>query len=151
MISVGFQRVSKKRSCRIRGKPTYVASRGTKVLPSACASVRDLAGCPATVEISTNLPTIKRPISQSVPPASLEIRDAVFQELKERCLAAFNILAKHQSASTMPIQNVSVPGRIDQTAGALALLVSLPKMTADRSVAELRGCGCPGSACRSYR
>src|ERR1044072_4420179 len=26
-------------------------------------------------------PTIKRPISQSVPPASLEIKDAVFQEL----------------------------------------------------------------------
>ena len=32
--------------------PPIVAFHGTKVLPSACASVQDLAGYPVTVEIS---------------------------------------------------------------------------------------------------
>jgi hypothetical protein len=54
-----------------------VAFRGTKVLPSASASVRALAGSRATMEISTSIPRFHssrfnqqlRAISQSVPPA----------------------------------------------------------------------------------
>ena len=56
MISVGFARVSKKRPCRICGKPTYCDFSRAKVLPSACASVRDLAGYPATVETYSSIP-----------------------------------------------------------------------------------------------
>ena len=90
MISVGFERVSKKRPCRICGKPTYVAFRGMKVLQSACASARRSRGLSRNggnihvhpeIPFITIPPTIKRPISQSVSPASLEIRDAGFQEL----------------------------------------------------------------------
>ena len=64
--------------------PRIVVFRETKVLPSACASVRDLAGglslnggnihVHPRIPFITIRPTIKRPISQSVPPASVEIK-----------------------------------------------------------------------------
>ncbi len=89
MISVGFRRVSKKRPCRICGNRLIVTSQGTKVPHLHAHQCGVLAGYRATVEISTSSPdsihhdstTIKWPISQSVPPAPLKIRDAVFQEL----------------------------------------------------------------------
>jgi len=88
MIWVGFARLAKNVRVGFVANPLILAFRGTKVLPSACASVRDLAGYPGTVEISTSIPKfiaiqprIKRPISQSIPLAPAEIRDAVFREL----------------------------------------------------------------------
>ena len=90
MISVGFARVSKKRPCRICGKPTYCGfsrDEGTSICMRISAGSRGLSRNGGNIHVHTEIPliavrpTIKRPISQSVPPASLEIRDAVFQEL----------------------------------------------------------------------
>ena len=66
-----------------------MAFRETKVFPSACASVRDLADNLATwkytrpsgIPFLTIRPRILRPNHQSISPAPLEIRDAVFREL----------------------------------------------------------------------
>jgi len=88
MISVGFARVSKK--CRICGKPTYCGfsrDEGTSICMRISAGSRGLSRNGGNMHVHTEIPliavrpTIKRPISQSVSPASLEIRDAVFQEL----------------------------------------------------------------------
>jgi hypothetical protein len=90
MISVGFARVSKKRPCRICGKPTYCGfsrDEGTSICMRISADSRGLSRNGGNIHVNTKIPfitvrpTIKRPISQSVPPACLEIRDAVFQEL----------------------------------------------------------------------
>ena len=50
MISVGFARVSKNVRVGFVVNPLIVAYQGTKVLPSVCALVRDLAGYRATVK-----------------------------------------------------------------------------------------------------
>src|SRR5688572_30472815 len=90
MISVGFSRVSKKRPCRICGKPNYCGfsrDEGTSICMRISAGSRGLSrnggNIPVHPEIPfiTIQPTIKRPINQSIPPAPLEIRDAVFHEL----------------------------------------------------------------------
>ena len=90
MISVGFKRVSKKRPCRICGKPTYCGSsrdEGTSICMRISAGSRGLSRNGGNIHVHPEIPfitirpTIKRPISQSVSPAPLEIRDAVFQEL----------------------------------------------------------------------
>ena len=90
MISVGFSRVSKKRPCRICGKPTYCGfsrDEGTSICMRISAGSRGLSRNGGNIHVHTEIPfitirpTIKRPISQPVSPAPLEIRDAVFQEL----------------------------------------------------------------------
>jgi hypothetical protein len=90
MISVGFQRVSKNRPCRICGKPTYCGfsrDEGTSICMRISAGSRGLSGNGGNIHVHPEIPfitirpTIKQPISQSVPLASLEIRDAVFREL----------------------------------------------------------------------
>src|SRR5882672_7611166 len=90
MISVGFQRVSKKRPCRICGKPTYCGfsrDEGTSVCMRVSPGSRGLSRNGGNIHVHPEIPfitirpPIKQPISQSVPPASLEIRAAVFQEL----------------------------------------------------------------------
>ena len=57
MISVTFRASAKGDLVGPVANPSVVAFRGTKVLPSACASVRDLAGCPATAETYMSTPT----------------------------------------------------------------------------------------------
>jgi hypothetical protein len=90
MISVGFTRVSKRRPCRICGKPTYCGfsrDEGTSICKRISAGSRGLSRNGGNIHVHPEIPfitirpTIKRPISQSVSPAPLEIRDAVFQEL----------------------------------------------------------------------
>jgi hypothetical protein len=90
MISVGFKRVSKRRPCRICGKPTYCGfsrDEGTPICMRVSAGSRGLSRNGGNIHVHPEIPfitirpTIKRPISQSVPTAPLEIRDAVFQEL----------------------------------------------------------------------
>ena len=43
MVSVGFKGVSKNVRVELAANRLFVALRGTKVLPSVCASARDLA------------------------------------------------------------------------------------------------------------
>ena len=90
MISVGFSRVSKKRPCRICGKPTYCGfsrDEGTSICMRISAGSRGLSRNGGNIHVHPEIPvimirpTIKRPVSQSVPLAPLEIRDAVFREL----------------------------------------------------------------------
>jgi hypothetical protein len=89
MISVGFQRVSKKRPCRICGKPTYCGfsrDEGTSICMRISAGSRGLSRNGGNIHVHSEIPfitirPIKRSISQSVPLAALEIRDAVFQKL----------------------------------------------------------------------
>jgi hypothetical protein len=90
MISVGFARVSKKRPCRICGKPTYCGfsrDEGTSICMRISAGSRGLSRNGANIHVHPEIPfitirpRIQRPISQSIPLAPLEIRDAVFQEL----------------------------------------------------------------------
>ena len=90
MISVGFARVSKKRPCRICGKPTYCGfsrDEGTSICMRISAGSRGLSRNGGNIHVHPEIPfitiqpTIKRPINQSIPPAPLEIRDAVFHEL----------------------------------------------------------------------
>jgi len=90
MISAGFRRVSKKRPCRICGTPTYCGfsrDEGTSICVRISAGSRGLSRNGGNIHVHPEIqfitirPTIKRPINQSVPPAPLEIRDAVFQEL----------------------------------------------------------------------
>jgi hypothetical protein len=86
MISVGFERVSKKRPCRICGKPTYCGfsrDEGIRISAGSRGLSRNGGNIHVHPEIPfiTIRPTTKRLISQSVQPACLEIRDAAFQEL----------------------------------------------------------------------
>ena len=90
MISVGFARVSKKRPCRICGKPTYCGfsrDEGTSICMRISAGSRGLSRNGGNIHVHTEIPfitirpRIQRPMSQSIPLASLEIRDAVFREL----------------------------------------------------------------------
>src|SRR5215211_1409547 len=90
MISVGFERVSKKRLCRICGKPTYCGfsrDEGTSICMRISAGSRGLSRNGGNIHVHPEIPfitirpRIKRPISQSIPLAPLEIRDAVFREL----------------------------------------------------------------------
>ena len=90
MISVGFTRVSKKRPCRICGKPTYCGfsrDEGTSICMRISAGSRGLSRNGGNIHVHTEIPfitiqpRIMKPISQSIPLASPEIRDAVFREL----------------------------------------------------------------------
>ena len=90
MISVGFERVSKKRPCRICGKPTYCGfsrDEGTSICMRISAGSRGLSRNGGNIHVHPEIPfitirpRIQRPISESIPLASLEIRDAVFREL----------------------------------------------------------------------
>ncbi len=90
MISVGFARVSKKRPCRICGKPTYCGfsrDEGTSICMRISAGSRGLSRNGGNIHVHTEIPFItiqpgiKRPISQSISLAPPEIRDAVFREL----------------------------------------------------------------------
>ena len=90
MISVGFARVSKKRPCRICGKPTYCGfsrDEGTSICMRISAGSRGLSRNGGNIHVHPEIPfvtiqpRIMRPISQSIPLASPEIRDAVFREL----------------------------------------------------------------------
>ena len=90
MISVGFERVSKKRPCRICGKPTYCGfsrDEGTSICMRISAGSRGLSRNGGNIHVHPEIPfimirpRIHRPMSQSIPLASLEIRDAVFREL----------------------------------------------------------------------
>jgi hypothetical protein len=90
MISVGFARVSKKRPCRICGKPTYCGfsrDEGTSICMRISAGSRGLSRNGGNIHVHPEIPfitirpTTKRLTSQSVQLACLEIRDAAFQEL----------------------------------------------------------------------
>src|ERR1051326_950323 len=90
MISVGFKRVSKTRPCRICGKPTYCGfsrDEGTSICMRISAGSRGLSRNGRNVHVHPEIPfitirpRIKRPISQSISPAPLEIRDAVSRDL----------------------------------------------------------------------
>jgi len=87
MISVGFARVSKKRPCRICGKPTYCGfsrDEGTSICMRISAGSRGLSRNGGNIHVHPEIPfmtirpRIQRPMSQSISLASLEIRDAVF-------------------------------------------------------------------------
>jgi len=89
MISVGFQRVSKRRPCRICGKPTYCGfsrDEGTSICMRISAGSRGLSRNGGNIHVHSEIPfitirpRIQRPMSQSIPLAPLEIRDAVFRE-----------------------------------------------------------------------
>jgi hypothetical protein len=90
MISVGFSRVSKKRPCRICGKPTYCGfsrDEGTSICMRISAGSRGLSRNGGNIHVHSEIPfitirpRIQRPLSPSIPLAPLEIRDAVFREL----------------------------------------------------------------------
>jgi hypothetical protein len=90
MISVGFERVSKKRPCRICGKPTYCGfsrDEGTSICMRISAGSRGLSRNGGNIHVHPEIPfitirpRIQMPISESIPLASLEIRDSVFREL----------------------------------------------------------------------
>jgi hypothetical protein len=90
MISVGFKRVNKRRPCRICGKPTYCGfsrDEGTSICMRISAGSRGLSRNGGNIHVHPEIPLItirpriQRPISQSIPLAPLEIRDAVFREL----------------------------------------------------------------------
>jgi len=90
MISVGFKCVSKRRPCRICGKPTYCGfskDEGTSICMRISAGSRDLSRNGGNIHVHPEIPfimirpRIQRPMSQSIPLASLEIRHAVFREL----------------------------------------------------------------------
>src|SRR6185503_8694439 len=90
MISVGFERVSKKRPCWICGKPNYCGfsrDEGTSICMRISAGSRGLSRNGGNIHVHPEIPfitiqpTLKRPINQPTPPAPLELRDAVFHEL----------------------------------------------------------------------
>src|SRR5215467_7889544 len=90
MISVGFARVSKKRPCRICGKPTYCGfsrDEGTSIYMRISAGSRGLSRNGGNIHVHPEIPfitirpKIKNANSQSISLAPLEIRDAVFREL----------------------------------------------------------------------
>jgi hypothetical protein len=88
LVSGGFQRVSKKRPCRICGKPTYCGY-STDQRTSICMRVSTGSRGPSrnggNIHVHTEIPfvTTHQPLSriQSSSVAPLEIRAAVFQEL----------------------------------------------------------------------
>ena len=89
MISVGFKRVSKKRPCRICGKPTYCGfsrDEGTSICMRISAGSRGLSRNGGNIHVHPEIPfitiqpKIKNANSQSISLAPLEIRDAVFRE-----------------------------------------------------------------------
>src|SRR5687768_13246132 len=89
MISVGFERVSKKRPCRICGKPTYCGfsrDEGTSICMRISAGSRGLSRNGGNIHVHPEIPfitirpKIKNANSQSISQAPLEIRDAVFRE-----------------------------------------------------------------------
>src|ERR1051325_1814846 len=90
MISVGFARVSKKRPWRICGKPTYCGfsrDEGTSICMRISAGSRGPSRNGGNIHVHPEIPSITirprilRPNNQSISPAPLEIRDAVFREL----------------------------------------------------------------------
>src|SRR5262245_46951069 len=90
MISVGFSRVSKKRPCRICGKPTYCGfsrDEGTSICMRISSGSRGLSRNGGNIHVHPEIPFImirpRIPIrnSQLIPLAPPEIRDAVFKEL----------------------------------------------------------------------
>ena len=90
MISGGFKRVSKKRPCRICGKPSYCGfsrDEGTSICMRISSGSRGLSRNGGNIHVHPEVPfitirpRIKRPNSQSISLAPLEIRDAVFREL----------------------------------------------------------------------
>ncbi len=89
MISVGFERVSKKRPCRICGKPTYCGfsrDEGISICMRISAGSRGLSRNGGNIHVHPEIPfitirpKIKNANSQLVSLAPLEIRDAVFRE-----------------------------------------------------------------------
>jgi hypothetical protein len=89
-VSGGFKRVSKKRPCRICGKPTYCGfstDEGTSICMRVSAGARGPSRNGGNIHVHTEIPiitfppTITTPNCESIPLAPLEIRDAVFQEL----------------------------------------------------------------------
>jgi hypothetical protein len=90
MISVGFARVSKKRPCRICGKPTYCGfsrDEGTSICMRISAGSRGLSRNGGNIHVHPEIPfitirpKIKNATSQIASLAPLEIRDAVFREM----------------------------------------------------------------------
>jgi len=90
LVSGGFKRVSKKRPCRICGKPTYCGfstDEGTSICMRISAGARGPSRNGGNIHVHTEIPiftfppTITIPDRESIPLAPLEIRDAVFQEL----------------------------------------------------------------------
>jgi len=90
MISGGFKRVSKKRPCRICGKPSYCGfsrDEGTSICMRISSGSRGLSRNGGNIHVHPEIPLILiRPRiptrkSQSIPLAPLKIRDAVFKEL----------------------------------------------------------------------
>ena len=90
MISVGFKRVSKKRPCRICGKPSYCGfsrDEGTSICMRISSGSRGLSRNGGNIHVHPEIPFIMiRPSiptrkSQSIPLAPLKIRDAVLKEL----------------------------------------------------------------------
>ena len=89
MISVRFSRVSKKRPCRICGKPTYCGfsrDEGTSICMRISAGSRGLSRNGGNIHVHhetpfiTIRPRIKNANTQSISLAPLEIRNAVFRE-----------------------------------------------------------------------
>ena len=89
MISVGFARVSKKRPCRICGKPTYCGfsrDEGTSICMRVSAGSRRPSRNGGNIHVHPEIPLItirpriKNANSELVSLAPLEIRDAVFRE-----------------------------------------------------------------------
>ena len=90
LVSGGFKRVSKKRPCRICGKPTYCGfstDEGTSICMRISAGARGPSRNGGNIHVHNEIPiitfppTITIPYRESIPLAPLEIRDAVFQEL----------------------------------------------------------------------
>ncbi len=92
LVSGGFQRVSKKRPCRICGRP-YYCGYSTDERTSICmwisdgSTYRGESKNGGNIHVHTDIAVTSavhqnaRPALPSIPLASLEIRDAVFQEL----------------------------------------------------------------------
>jgi len=89
LVSGGFQRVSRKRPCRICHKPTwcgYSTDEGTSICMRVRTGSRRTSTNGGNIHIHTDIaptsvtPQSRRP-SLSIPLAPLEIRDAVFREL----------------------------------------------------------------------
>jgi hypothetical protein len=113
MISVGFNRVSKKRPCRICGKPTYCGfsrDEGTSICMRISAGSRGLSRNGGNIHVHPEIPflTIRSRIkirnSQLITPAPLEIRDAVFRINPAVCrqlarLARVNLAANQTARS----------------------------------------------------
>lgn len=89
-LSSRTRRCRTNRPCRICGKPTYCGfsrDEGTSICMRISAGSRGLSRNGGNIQVHPKIPfitirsTFKRPTSQLLPPAPLDIRDAVFQEL----------------------------------------------------------------------